>query len=49
MVLEVNGDQVVVSCEKGSTAESKGKGVFYMQCNEGRVTAVVTCGVGTVF
>jgi hypothetical protein len=40
--LEMNGDQVVVSCEKGSTAESKGKGASYIQCNEGRITGVVT-------
>jgi len=45
----MNGDQMAVSCEKGSIAESKGKGTYYMQYNEGRVTGFVTYGVGTAF
>jgi len=45
----MNGDKVAVSCEKGSIAMSKGKGISYMQYNEGRVTGLVTYGVGTAF
>jgi hypothetical protein len=47
VVLEVNGDQAAVSCEKGSIAESKEKGMSNMQYNEGMVTGLVTYGVGT--
>jgi hypothetical protein len=45
----MNGDQVPVSCEKGNIAESKGKGISYMQYSEGRVTGLVTYGVGPAF